>query len=376
VTDPVHLALAVYKGVTIAEKGKKLLDHFSRTTRFIEERDEMHRGWTAETHLRLAQHIEESRENFLAVGGALEEHQRQLEELFEQHEAQLLAVLYAEDAYREILEERRRMLSFAAASIVDLSLTIEQKARIEKLLRELDPADIFELHKLSRCVGRVERTHDGDFVHATTAALRHHLLSRSKSGDALIATRCVGETIVPTGSGWGGAGGSAHASAYVTERGHLVLYVLRHYVDEKHDAFVGCGREAIPGSRSEVDARKALAAVPGLLPKTRDALRLTRAVEPVRPRFVPPSAKIPPGDTRHIRQVPWPAPTDLAAVHLPAMVPEAAKAIPTPPEGSELGVQRDDLPQYGRPAMNVVIKGPVDLLRWLADDLDARWPDT
>jgi hypothetical protein len=58
------------------------------------------------------------------------------------------------------------------------------------------------------------------------------------------------------------------------------------------------------------------------------------------------------------------------------MVPEAAKAIPTPPEGSELGVQRDDLPQYGRPAMNVVIKGPVDLLRWLADDLDARWPDT
>jgi hypothetical protein len=373
-TDPLTTALGVYKGLTIAGKAKALVERFSNTTRFIAERDEMHREWTAETHARVAEHIADSREKFLAVGGTLEEHERRLEELFDQHETQLLAVLYAEDAYREAVDARRRMLSVAAASIVDLDLTIDEKARIEKVLRNLDPADVLELHKLSRAVGRIRRVPEGGYLYGSTAALCHALLAASDSDDALTAARCVRETILPSGGGWGGAGGSAEDVAYVTERGAIVLRVLRRYVDEKHDVFVGSGREQVPGSRSEVEARKVTGKVPGLLAAIQRALREGRTLERwLTPRFEPVWPTMPEGgDARMPRKVANPSPTAMSTLHLPAIPLEAARLIPTP-EGHEVSVELADLPQYGRPATNVMIRGPFDVLRWLAEDIDARW---
>jgi hypothetical protein len=144
VPDPITTALGVYKGLTILGKAKGVLDMFARsnTARLDAERDEMHRQWDVDTHIRLAADITESREKFLLLGGTLDDHQRLLEELFDKHETELLAALYADDAYREVVAERRRMLSFAAASIVNLHLTIEAKARVEKTLRALDPIDV------------------------------------------------------------------------------------------------------------------------------------------------------------------------------------------------------------------------------------------
>jgi hypothetical protein len=374
-TDPLTTALGVYKGVALAKKAKGVLDKFARknTDRFIAERDEMHRQWSAETHRRVADHIEDSREEFLQMGGTLDEHERLLNELFDQHGTHLLAALYADDAYREVVTERRRMLSFAAASIVALDLTIEEKARVEKVLRDLYPADVLELHKLSRAVGCIRRMPGGGQQYHSTDALRYALLSNSGSDDALSSARCVRETIVPSGSGWGGAGGTAFDVAFVTDRGDLVVRVLRKYIDEKHDAFVGCGREEIPGSRSEVEARKVLAATPGFLPVVRAALRKARATDRwLRAHFEHARPTLAQGDARQIRELTEPSPAQPSTLMLPALPPDLAHAIPAP-DGHEISVALQDLPAYGRPAINVVITGPFDVLRWLADDLDAWW---
>ncbi|HEY3237576.1 MAG TPA: hypothetical protein VGJ84_22845 [Polyangiaceae bacterium] len=49
---------------------------------------------------------------------------------------------YAYEACREALPKRRRMLAYASADLLALDLTVEQKARVERTLRILDPAEI------------------------------------------------------------------------------------------------------------------------------------------------------------------------------------------------------------------------------------------
>jgi hypothetical protein len=76
---------------------------------------------------------------------------------------------------------------------------------------------------------------------------------------------------------------------------------------------------------------------------------------------------------RFYRKLTWYAPKAPSSLFLPALLPDLAKAIAQLPVESELRVEYQDLPQFGRPAMSVLIHGPVDVLRWLADDLDAIW---
>jgi hypothetical protein len=60
---------------------------------------------------------------------------------------------YARAADAEAIDERRRMLAFAAAGLVDTRLTVAQHARVERTLRELDPDDVLWLVVLSRTTG-------------------------------------------------------------------------------------------------------------------------------------------------------------------------------------------------------------------------------
>lgn len=374
--DPVPNALAVHDGSTAITKAKELFEPVAegRTENFRAVRDEMNREWSAETAGRVTERIAESRDGFVQAGGTVEAHDRLLGQIIEQPETQVLAALYSEASYREAIAERRRMLSFAAASIVALDLAIEEKASVERVLRDLEPDDVLELHKLSRAVGKIERLPDGfGKEHVSTDALRHAVLSRSSRNDALVGERCVRETQATTGGGFGSAPGS-YEVARVTDRGVLILRVLAKYIEEKHDAFVGCGREEISGSRSAVEAREILAEAPGFVTALRAALGAA-AVEQIYPGGRPSFSQavpslLPREDGTRIVE---PSPRAASKLSLWAAPPDAARRVPQPPTSLETVVTLEDLPGYGRPATNVVVTGPYDLLRWLADYLDAHW---
>ncbi len=156
--DPITALGLVKTGLGYVGKARSLFEWIANrnTNALIEARDEMVRSWAAETYRLVRAHVEESRARLEELGHSFEEQDIALCHLLEQHETQMLAVIYADAAYREAVDERRRMLSFAAASIARLDLTIEQKASTERVLRSLDPSDILELHKLERIVGKME----------------------------------------------------------------------------------------------------------------------------------------------------------------------------------------------------------------------------
>jgi hypothetical protein len=345
-----------------------------RTETFRAVRNEMNRAWSAETAGRVTERIAESRDGFVQAGGTVEAHDGLLGQILDQPETQVLAALYSEASYREAIAERRRMLSFAAASIVALDLAIEEKASVERVLRNLEPDDVLELHKLSRAVGTIERLPDGfGKAHPSTDALRHALLSRSSRNDALVGERCVRETQVATGGGFGSAPDS-YEIARVTDRGLLILRVLARYIHEKHDALVGCGREEISGSRSPVEARRILNEAPGFVAALRAALAAA-AVEEIYPGDRPSFSRaaptlVPSEDGTRIVE---PSPRAASKLSLWAAPPDAAHRVPQPPTALETVVTLEDLSGFGRPATNVLVTGPYDLLRWLAEDLDAHW---
>jgi hypothetical protein len=161
----------------------------------------------------------------------------------------------------------------------------------------------------------------------------------------------------------------------VTHRGALILRVLAKYVDEKHDAVVGCGREEVSGSRSNVEARRMLADARGMVTALRAALAAAAVAEPFtsgRPMFSPAVRSLAPeADGR--RAIVEPLPRAMSRLSLWAVPPDFARRIPQPPSALETTVALEDLPGYGRPATNVFVTGPHDLLRWLADDVDAYW---
>jgi hypothetical protein len=57
---------------------------------------------------------------------------------------------YEFEAVREVTDGRSRMLAFAAAWSVDPDLTVAQLARVERAIREIDPADVEVLKLLGR----------------------------------------------------------------------------------------------------------------------------------------------------------------------------------------------------------------------------------
>ncbi|MBN9161315.1 MAG: hypothetical protein J0I07_10150 [Myxococcales bacterium] len=371
VAETLHKAKGLYKRI---DEG--------RTEAFVTVWRDVCEGWTVETSARLDDFIVQTRKRLVELGGTVEEHDRKVNDIVDQQETQVLAAIYQNGAHREAIAERRKMLSFAAAAIVDPTLTIEEKASAERVLRSLDPCDVLELHKLARAVGKIERLPNGRANgYTSTDELRHALLSASTSYDALVSTGCVREKIVPEGGGWGGAASGAYDVAHVTDRGRLVLHVLAKYLDEKHDAFTGMGREEIPGSRSEIEAQKLIAGTPGFKASLRAALAASAKLDghdERRPRFEPSLPTLAPDAPHQQRRngvreaiLTEADPSGLAQLVIGAAPPESAHAVPKP--SPEFLVTLEDLPQYGRPAMNIRIKGPFDVLRWLADDLDAHW---
>jgi hypothetical protein len=367
--DPASFGLMVKTG-SLALKAQRVLQRLARwrTEAFVTERDEMHRAWTAETAGRLSEHLEQSRDAFLLLDRALEEHERKLDELLNQPEVEVLAALYAEAAYREAISDRRVMLSHAAAAIVDLDVGIVEKCRVEKDLRALDPDDVLELDRLDRLVGNVQRTGIGTGrKHFHENRHRHIALSESRASDALLSSGCMRST----GEQLGGD------VAVVTARGRIILHLLRSYIATRQRQ--APGRETVPGERGEAAARallasgldfqSSLAKVAALARAGRENLTAPwfRREYRVQFDFPKPQAK---RDDRDDQPLDEPRPDSWSRLHItPAQMRLAERVVATVPAGFDATANKIDGSDVGV----LQVTGPFDLLRWLAEDIGASW---
>jgi|HubBroStandDraft_1064217.scaffolds.fasta_scaffold01132_18 hypothetical protein len=79
----------------------------------------------------------------------VEQFQERLKLRTESPEFQRLLDNVSFEASREAIEERRRMLAHVGAGIFDVTMTIAEAARCERVIREVDPADIFALRRVN-----------------------------------------------------------------------------------------------------------------------------------------------------------------------------------------------------------------------------------
>ncbi len=324
------------------------------TPAFIAKRDKISIEWWAEVVQQVQEH--ERRLN------ALERevlHRR----LTEDHEAIGILANYVQQAHSEPLDERRRMLAFAAAGLANVHLGIGELARVQRILRELDPDDVVALYKVwlirsgSPSKAHLERYE----VQGEPGADRVRLAYWQESGaESLISSGCL--RIVAAG---GGMGTGTHEELRVTRTGITVLRTLRPYITARSpDVSDVPGHEVTEGFRSEDEARAMILAVPGVY----DVLLGIRE-----PRFV--SCFYDPCNIADG------SPANGAAKLNMNVIREVAETLKQslPQRQVEMQQPVDDifLRHVGEPGhdgrVHVQVGGPHDVMRFLAYDLDARW---
>lgn len=132
------------------------------------------------------------------------------------------------EATREATDDRRRMLSFAAAGAVNVELTLGQIARVERAIRELDPEDINLLREMAdeqydirrMCLFASGGVSGESFVGASCAAI--HTTAATYTGD--LGTIGPSSIVSPDRSV------SLESSVVVTELGRMVLSVCHPYL--------------------------------------------------------------------------------------------------------------------------------------------------
>ena len=180
----------------------------------------------------LARFVEETRARLVVLEGAAQRDAR-LEGLLLDHQFWRLQKNYAIEWMREPMDERRRMLEFAAAHPAKTGLTLGQLVRVERTLRELDPADIDLLYRLDRLA-------DPDFVQdpkrnePVETQLAWHLIKLRRAlaranENALERAVLEASGCFTTSSGGNFSGPIAH----VTPVGQLVLGVLDEYATRR-----------------------------------------------------------------------------------------------------------------------------------------------
>ncbi|MGK3966350.1 hypothetical protein WMF38_19465 [Sorangium sp. So ce118] len=171
------------------------------TDDFVRARDEMFREWIAELHQALHELLPEWE-------GRFSELEIKLDKIAEDPQLFRLLDGFGYEASREAINERRRLLAHAAAGAMSPELTIGQKARVERTLRELDPDDVILLCNINSM---------------TDAGARYTALEASgASGDMLIGSGCI-RTYIP--EVW-----DAVTVAHATTLGSWVLTMCSSYV--------------------------------------------------------------------------------------------------------------------------------------------------
>ena len=265
---------------------------------------------------------------------------------------------YAEQAVKEPIDERARMLEHASAAIIDVGLTVAEHATVQRILQELNPEDALDMHLLKRVAGTI---HEGE-QHRSPDHLRWLIWNKCLGRDVLVSAGCIRVTYGGGGAGLG-PGTGVYGEAAVTPLGKRMLRVLRSFLASRARADAP-GRPLIQGSRSKEEARGVVGGavwsevvrVPlasyaypkcGRTPKD---LPSPTAKAMLRLFFVPPD--------RALR---------LAAGRTNDVVAQTMPELPV----NDMAVTIE--PMEGRDEKTVVLHGPHDVLRWLADDIDADW---
>lgn len=303
----------------------------------VAERDARFRQWTRETFEYYLQYM-----RYLAA--KVENLEARITEQAEDPQLYRVVGNYTYEAAKEALDERLKMLSAAAAGNVDPTLTIAQKARVERTVRELNPEEVSVLWGLHRTEGVFH--FDGTKC-GSVGQLRWRLLSEADA-EILLAAGCVGTR---TMTGYGGGITEAH----VTTLGTQVLRILLMYVLERGAPFPIPGRHVKPSDRTNEEAEALLASMPLLT----DFLTFAEHSQMLGKQYVMPSSSE--GD-------------DVA--HLIGNIFDA-QALPK----SQALIASLDAPLFGeiRPfnesdqSFQVDIRGPHDVLRVAADRIDAGW---
>ncbi|WP_437304800.1 hypothetical protein [Sorangium sp. So ce388] len=264
------------------------------------------------------------------------------------------------EAHREAIDERRRMLAHAAAGLINPEITVERKARVERTLRALDPADILMLHGANLVPGRMR----GESLLGTPSGgddnpgrMRADLLLGTPSGDVLASSGCVRMQV----SG-GGAGQGVWTEVFITQLGLDVLTALRTYTQNRKLSFVVPGREYKETDRTEEAARKILAALPGLGDLVSWSTRRSSQVERLydRPRPTRGFAVL------RFRMCQW----QDWKLRLENLIPIYDKAEVNLVVSAEVQARSRDAK---REVFVAQFNGPHDLLRYPADDCEALW---
>lgn len=165
---------ALAKGATLTAKWIARLAERG-TDRFKAHRDEMFREWTAEVADRV-------REIESRMG---DDARRIADERSEHHEFAAVWRNLGYEATREAIDQRRRMLAYAAAGSLAGGESIAQVSRIERALRQLDPDDILWLDEIEHA----------EFPDCPVAAklARGMTWDGCPSRDALLLAGCVRE---------------------------------------------------------------------------------------------------------------------------------------------------------------------------------------
>lgn len=200
--------------------------------------EEMFKDWVVQLNIAVrdqARHLEQQARD-------LEATRAKLESLVNDPALTRVCDNYGLEASREALDERRRMLAFAAAGSVNVDLEIAQIARVERTVRELDPADVKLLGQLARIEdpeppSRPAGWTTGPMIvpipgpilsfeeQVGRAAVERYKLaeSRQPSTDTLIAAGCVQTFAVQSGE-------IVKNGLRVTHLGQWVLKVLDPYL--------------------------------------------------------------------------------------------------------------------------------------------------
>jgi hypothetical protein len=208
---------------SLASKLGKRLDANERLAR---EREDLALTWGAELKAAMPEVVA----RIAVMEERMEELESKLDHTFDDPQVERVFRNFTFEAAREAVDERRRMLAHAAlADVLDLRLTISQKARVERVIRELDPDDV---RRLSQVAARAAEGAEG-------AAVAMKL--GTSEAEALLAARCAIH-YPPRVTGVSTAFDPSMASTsfskdevHVTEIGRFVLRVCHTYTRATDD---------------------------------------------------------------------------------------------------------------------------------------------
>lgn len=242
----IELQAAVGTALKAIQFASSALACLTADRRFLEARDDVFMDWTVELDRRVAE--AEQRLTQLEQ----EAYRRRIAD----DEFQALGLNYLYAAYQEPLGERRRMLAYAGAAIADLSLDIGQLARVQRVLRELDPSDVFALYRLTLIPTRMP---SAKYKVRSVGALALAVWGAS-GAEALESSGCI---TVRTAAG--GAGVGSWEELRVTSTGQTVLRALRAYIRAREpDVSDVPGHEVTPEFRSKESADALFSGLPNL----------------------------------------------------------------------------------------------------------------